>query len=122
MLSSRALPTAVEAIKFDMLWDGLFHAFTWAVSFAGVFLLWQTAPSVPFGCPDGCCGGAVLAGWGLFNFVEGLIGHQIQTSATSAQASSHVTWASSRRASSSWRSASRSCDRGRALNQSAAHA
>jgi uncharacterized membrane protein len=77
MFSARFAPTTVAHLEFNMLWDGIFHAFTWAVTVFGVVQLFQAArrPEVPW------CGrtllGASLAGWGVFNLVEGVVDHHV---------------------------------------------
>lgn len=77
MLSSVRPPFDLVSMKHNMLWDGLFHAFTWFVTVAGLIRLWQVGKrdDVPW-CGRTLVGG-VLAGWGLFNFVEGLVDHQL---------------------------------------------
>jgi uncharacterized membrane protein len=75
MLSSRVPPTDLAAMKYNMVWDGLFHAFTWVVTVDGVALLWRAArrADVPWSTPT--FAGALALGWGLFNLVEGVIDH-----------------------------------------------
>lgn len=77
MLSSWVPPDDLVRMKINMVWDGLFHALTWLMTVAGVILLWRAArrPDVPW-LARGFVG-ALLIGWGLFNFVEGVIDHQI---------------------------------------------
>jgi uncharacterized membrane protein len=68
-------PVTMGAMKLNMLWDGLFHAATWVVTFAGVWMLWAdrqaTAPS------PRTLAGQMLLGWGVFNLVEGVIDHHL---------------------------------------------
>ena len=77
MLSNRIPPTTMDAMRINMAWDGLFHAFVWVVSLVGIFMLWSAArrrdaiPSVR------SFAGQLILGWGLFNLVEGVINHQI---------------------------------------------
>ena len=56
-----------------MLWDGLFHAATWGVTFGGVWMLWAdrqaTSPRM--------LAGQMLLAWGVFNLVEGVIDHHL---------------------------------------------
>jgi hypothetical protein len=47
MLSSRIVPIHLAAMKYNMVWDGLFHAFTWIVTVIGLALLWQAGRSRP---------------------------------------------------------------------------
>lgn len=77
MLSSVVLPDTLETMKYNMLFDGLFHAMTWVMTVAGIGMLWQAGrrPEVPWSTRAFV--GALALGWGLFNFVEGLINHQL---------------------------------------------
>ena len=69
--------TTLAGMKANTLADGLFHIGTWIFVLVGTLLLlrdWQQgrlAPSWRFHV------GMLLAGWGLFNVVEGVIDHQI---------------------------------------------
>ena len=77
MLSSVVPPDSVEAMKRNMAADGWFHLATWSVTVTGMFLLWSTVrgagrlPSTRSFC------GYLLAGWGAFNLVEGIIDHHV---------------------------------------------
>lgn len=77
MLSSVRPPTDLVEMKYNMLWDGLFHAFTWIMTALGVARLWTAGkrPDVPWSTRTFT--GSLLIGWGLFNFIEGVIDHQI---------------------------------------------
>ncbi len=77
MLSSKLPPTDLVSMKVNMLWDGLFHAFTWLVTAIGLALLWRAGgrPEVPWSTRTFV--GSLSLGWGLFNVVEGIIDHQI---------------------------------------------
>jgi uncharacterized membrane protein len=78
MLSSVTPPTTLVAVKYNMIWDGLFHAFTWIVTVIGVGLLFRAArhrDREPWSGPR--LVGAMIAGWGLFDLVEGVIDHLI---------------------------------------------
>jgi uncharacterized membrane protein len=77
MLSSIRPPTDLVTMKYNMVWDGLFHAFTWIVTVAGVARLWSAGKRVDVVWSTATLVGGVLIGWGLFNFVEGLIDHQL---------------------------------------------
>jgi uncharacterized membrane protein len=76
MLSSRVPPADLVAMKYNMVWDGLFHAFTWIATALGVGALWRGGlrRDVPGATPIFV--GAMWLGWGLFNLVEGIIDHQ----------------------------------------------
>lgn len=77
MLSAVRPPTTVVNIEINMFWDGLFHAFTWTTTALGIALLWRAVgrPDVPRSTP--ALVGSMLAGWGLFNLVEGVIDHHL---------------------------------------------
>jgi uncharacterized membrane protein len=70
-------PTTLAGLEANTLADGFFHLATWgcvvAASIASI-AAWRQgrlAPSYSFHF------GLVLAGWGIFNLVEGLIDHQL---------------------------------------------
>jgi uncharacterized membrane protein len=69
-------PDTLEAMKRNMVWDGLFHAGTWLITFAGIWMLWRDAGrgSAP---PARAFAGQMLMGWAGFNLVEGIIDHHL---------------------------------------------
>jgi uncharacterized membrane protein len=70
-------PTTMAAMQQNMLWDGLFHAATWLLTVAGVYLLLRDARR-GFALPGpGVFTGQLVLGWGLFNLVEGLVDHHL---------------------------------------------
>jgi uncharacterized membrane protein len=78
MLSSWVVPVDLVSMKVNMVWDGLFHAFTWLMTALGIALLWRAGRRggfAPRATPMFI--GSLSLGWGMFNFVEGLIDHQI---------------------------------------------
>ena len=77
MMSSRVPPSDLVAMKYNMVWDGLFHAFTWIATAAGIGVLWRAGlrKDVPGATP--ILVGSMLLGWGLFNLVEGIFDHQV---------------------------------------------
>ena len=77
MVSSWIPPTDLVNMKVNMVWDGLFHTLTWIMTVVGLGLLWRAGrrPEVPWAGKTFL--GALFLGWGLFNFVEGVIDHQI---------------------------------------------
>lgn len=77
MLSSVRPPTDLVTMKYNMLWDGLFHAFTWIMTALGLARLWRAgqSPDVPWSTRTFV--GSLFMGWGLFNAIEGVIDHQI---------------------------------------------
>jgi uncharacterized membrane protein len=77
MLSSLRPPTDLLAMKYNMVWDGLFHAFTWIMVCSGLWRLWVAGmrDDVPWSTRTFV--GSICMGWGLFNFIEGLVDHQL---------------------------------------------
>jgi uncharacterized membrane protein len=69
--------TTVAGLESNTLADGLFHLATWIAVLAGTTLAvraWQRGEIAP---PWRRHVGVMLAGWGTFNLVEGLIDHQL---------------------------------------------
>ena len=77
MLSSLRPPDDLVAMKYNMLWDGLFHAFTWLTTVAGVARLWRAGQRSDVPWSTETFVGSLFLGWGLFNFIEGLVDHQL---------------------------------------------
>ena len=77
MLSARRPPTTVVNIEINMVWDGLFHAFTWLTTAVGLFMLFRAGHRRDVPWSGRTLFGSMLAGWGLFNLVEGLVDHVI---------------------------------------------
>jgi uncharacterized membrane protein len=77
LLSDVVAPLDVISIKYNMVWDGLFHAFTWLMTVVGLGLLWRAGlrPNVPWSTPTFV--GSLAVGWGSFNVVEGVIDHHV---------------------------------------------
>src|SRR3954449_1832758 len=69
--------TTVAGLEANTLADGLFHLATWccvAVAMALTVRAWQRRELAP---PWRMHVGLLLAGWGAFNLVEGLVDHQL---------------------------------------------
>ena len=67
----------VAGLEANTLVDGFFHLATWVLVVAAMVLTvsaWQRGQLVP---PWRMHVGLLLAGWGVFNVVEGLIDHQL---------------------------------------------
>jgi uncharacterized membrane protein len=69
--------TTLAGLEANTVADGVFHSATWVLTSAGMvtaLVAWRQgriAPSWSFHL------GLVLAGWGIFNLVEGTVDHQI---------------------------------------------
>ena len=77
MLSQRVPLRSLEALHFNMFWDGLFHAAMWLVTVLGVVRLVQVLRTRPQAGRGRLVMGDALLGWGGFNLVEGLVNHQL---------------------------------------------
>ena len=77
MLSARRPPTNYVNKSVNMFWDGIFHAFTLLVTFVGIVLLWKLLQRKGIDRSGYLFSGGLLAGWGIFNLVEGTIDHQL---------------------------------------------
>jgi uncharacterized membrane protein len=67
----------VAGLEANTVGDGFFHVLTWLVLVAAMSLTvraWQRRELAP---PWRAHFGLMLAGWGVFNVVEGLIDHQV---------------------------------------------
>ncbi|GFE70697.1 DUF2243 domain-containing protein [Chroococcus sp. FPU101] len=78
MVSNWVPPTTIDAIHTNMLWDGLFHAFSWTITLIGILMLWRDARNPNLVIPSlWPFLGQLILGFGLFNLVEGIIDHHI---------------------------------------------
>ena len=69
--------TTLSGLEANTLADGFFHLATWVLVVTAMLLTlraWQRRELAP---PWRAHFGMLLAGWGLFNLVEGLVDHQI---------------------------------------------
>jgi len=67
----------VEALKKQNTQDGFFHLSTWILTAIGVGMLSRAARGVDAEPVGRTLFGSMLAGWGSFNLIEGLIDHQL---------------------------------------------
>lgn len=77
MLSAQIPVNDLVSAKVNMLWDGIFHAAVWVLTVAGLAVLWRVGRRADVPWSGKAFAGSLLAGWGLFNVVEGIIDHQI---------------------------------------------
>jgi uncharacterized membrane protein len=75
MLSSVVPPTNLVAMKYNMIWDGIFHAAVWTACCIGLGLLFRAGRRNDAAWSGRLLVGSLLGGWGLFNLVEGTIDH-----------------------------------------------
>lgn len=78
MLSSAGYPTeSLGNLRFNVLWDGLFHMATYGFTVAGMVVLWRHSRHTHGRWSWRALPATMLVGFGLFNVVEGLVNHQI---------------------------------------------
>ncbi len=77
MMSARIPTDTLVGAKVNMVWDGLFHAVVWAVTAAGIAMLWRATAQGRAAGSGRTLAGSVLIGFGLFNLVEGVVDHHL---------------------------------------------
>src|SRR3712207_969399 len=78
MLTAVRSPDTVPGLRINTLGDGLFHVVTWLFVLAGIGVLYsRVTRDRGRAWTSRALWGWVLAGWGVFNLVEGIIDHQI---------------------------------------------
>jgi uncharacterized membrane protein len=70
-------PASVEHLKRQNTQDGFFHLATLLLTTAGSYRVFRTASRPDTPRSANAFIGSVTAGWGIFNFVEGIVDHQI---------------------------------------------
>jgi len=70
-------PESIEQLKQQNTQDGFFHFVVWFISLFGVRMLYSAGLRQRETWSGKALAGGMLAGWGIFNFVEGVIDHQI---------------------------------------------
>jgi uncharacterized membrane protein len=77
-LTEHCQPQSIEQLKQQNTQDGFFHLAVWFITILGAGMLFRARPHTqPEAWTGRALGGSMLAGWGIFNAVEGLIDHQI---------------------------------------------
>jgi uncharacterized membrane protein len=70
-------PDSIAALNRQITQDGFFDFTVLSISVVGIGLLFSALRSCPDDRPSQITWGAVFAGWGMFNLIEGLLDHQI---------------------------------------------
>jgi uncharacterized membrane protein len=94
MLSNVVPPDTMAGMHTNMTWDGLFHALTWCITLAGVFMLWNAArqQAVEELPATRSLIGAMITGWGLFNLIEGIVDHHLLALHNVKEVSNPLPW------------------------------
>jgi uncharacterized membrane protein len=78
MLSSAGYPPDnLENLRFNIVWDGIFHASTYIFIAVGLAILWRSGRKQHIRWSGKLLPGSILMGFGIFNLVEGLINHHL---------------------------------------------
>ena len=78
MATSAGYPAdTVEGLRWNTLFDGLFHAATYIFVIIGLVLLWRSARRTHLRWSNRLLAGTLLMGFGIFNLGEGLVNHQV---------------------------------------------
>jgi uncharacterized membrane protein len=70
-------PASIEQLQLENTQDGVFHLALWLVLLVGTAMLFRAARNAGPEWNGRVFLGSMLAGGGLFNFVEGMVDHQI---------------------------------------------
>lgn len=71
-------PHTVSGLEMNTVWDGIFHTVCWVAVLTGLAVLYARVTSGRRQVwASRVLWGWILAGWGIFNLVEGIIDHQI---------------------------------------------
>jgi len=92
MLSAVRPVTNLVNAEINMVWDGLFHAFTWTMTALGLALLWRAGGRADVPWSRKTFLGSLCLGWGLFNLVEGIIDHHILNIHHVIERPGHLPW------------------------------
>ena len=77
MLSAVLPPTTMRNMEVNMVFDGYFHALSWALTLLGVIGLWAAGRRGAHFPTAGQFLGQLLFGWAVFNLVEGVVDHHV---------------------------------------------
>lgn len=71
-------PHTVSGLQMNTVWDGIFHVVCWLSVLVGLAILYsRVAHGRRRVWGSRVLWGWIIAGWGVFNLVEGLLDHQI---------------------------------------------
>ena len=77
MLSNWYPVNTIENLELNTRWDGIFHSTTYIFVLIGLFLLWRSAHRRHLYWSTKLLIGTMLLGFGVFNFVEGILNHHV---------------------------------------------
>ncbi len=77
MLSNIIFPDTLVKADINMFWDGMFDAFAWIMTLAGIILLWKAIKNESVPKLTKVLVGSMITGFGAFNLIEGTLDHHI---------------------------------------------
>jgi uncharacterized membrane protein len=77
MLSAKVPLDSMANMRTNMTADGLFHAAVWLATLIGIVLLFNAGKRRDVAWSGRALFGSMIAGWGIFNVVEGVINHHL---------------------------------------------
>ena len=77
MFTARVPATTLGNLELNTVGDGLFHAATYLSTITGLALVWSAARTPSARYSNKLFFGGLLAGWGTFNVVEGVVDHHL---------------------------------------------
>lgn len=77
MISNRVPVTTLEALRLNNFWDGIGELIMWVFVWVGLFLLIRAVRGNAFVPTTLRVVGLFILGWGVFNFVDGILNHHI---------------------------------------------
>lgn len=77
MLSARVPMDSMAGMRINMTADGWFHLFDWLAVLVGIALLFRAGGRTDVAWSGRALIGGMIAGWGAFNLVEGVIDHHL---------------------------------------------
>lgn len=75
MVSTWYPPVSLPNLRLNTVWDGVFHSAALVVLACALHGMLQAARAGHYIWSGRMLGGGLLAGWGVFNVVEGIIDH-----------------------------------------------
>ena len=76
-VTAHCQPTSIAQLQLANTQDGFFHLALWMVSLVGVVMLFRAARHAGRAWNGRLLFGAMLAGWGVFQLVEGIVDHHV---------------------------------------------
>ena len=70
-------PSTVAGMRINMVWDGMFHVAAYILVLVGLVLLWRALRRTAQRPSWRMLWGGLLAGWGIFNLIEGVVDHHV---------------------------------------------